>query len=382
MARQKLRGAGLFPVATNESSSSIKKAFRKTLFSSACFRRIRHGELSATTRQLSTLIGAGVTLIASLDALISQTANPFLKRLLAEVKESINEGNSLTVSLSRHPNVFSRFYVGMVQAGEASGSMDIVLERLAEFSEHQQELRGRFHAALAYPAFMFVVGFLILFFLISFVVPEITKIFTEMRQTLPLTTLVLIRLSAFFESYWWIMFLVITTSIFLVKSLINQRKGRYIWDWLRLSIPVLGPINVRRFMAKFGTILGTLLQSGVPLLNALNLMKEIMDNVLIAEALDRAIEAIGKGEELDSTLSKNRWFPPVALQMISVGQQSNKLEKMLYKIADANEREAEARITALTSLLEPIMILSIGLAVGFIVISILLPIFEMNKIIG
>lgn len=382
MARQQLRSAGLFPVAIDESSSGQKKANRGPAFSSLPSRRIKPGEVSTITRQLSTLTGAGVTLIASINALISQTPNPLLKKILAEVKESVNEGNSLAASLSGHPRVFSQVYVGMVRAGEASGSLDIVLDRLADFSEHQQALRGRFEAALAYPVFMFAIGALILFFLISFVVPDITKIFAEMNQALPLPTLALISISKFFEVYWWLLLSALAGGIILTRRLINTLKGRRIWDRLRVGIPVLGQIHLKRAVARFGATLGSLLQSGVPLLNALKITREIVDNILIAETVDQAMEAIREGEGLDAPLARSRWFPPVALQMISVGLQSGDLEGMLYKIADTNEREVDARITALTSMLEPVMILVMGLAVGFIVVSILLPIFEMNQIIG
>jgi general secretion pathway protein F len=381
VARQRLRGSGIFPVEVKETSARPKDAPSAPPSISTLLKRVKQGELSATTRQLSILVGAGIPLVASLDALISQITNPLLKKIMAQVKESVNEGNSLAFSLSQHPKVFSQIYVNMVRAGEASGSLDLVLDRLADFSENQQALRGRFRAALAYPIFMSLIGTVVLFILVIFVVPNITKIFTEMHQTLPLPTLALIGISNFLKSFWWLVLLVLGGGIILVKKLIKTPRGRHVWDEAKLRIAILGGINTKMAMARFGRTLGSLLQSGVPLLTALQIVRNIVNNSLVAEAIDSAMEEIEAGKSLAAPLSKSHWFPPIAIQMISVGEQSGELETMLNKIADIYEREVESQIMALTSMLEPIMILVMGLIVGFIVISILLPIFEMNQII-
>jgi general secretion pathway protein F len=380
-ARQKLRGSGIFPVKVKETSSKPKDVPSSSISVSNFFKRVKPVELSATTRQLSILLGAGVTLVGSLDALISQAANPVLKKIIAQVKESVNEGKSLAFSLSQHPKVFSQIYINMVRAGEASGSLDLVLDRLAEFSERQDALRGRFRAALAYPVFMFFIGSVILFFLITFIVPNITKIFSEMHQTLPLPTLALIGVSSFLKSFWWLVLLVLGGCIMLLKKLIKTPKGNHIWDEIKLRIPILGTINMKMAMARFGRTLGSLLQSGVPLITALQIVRNIVNNTLIAEVIDNAMEDIEAGASLATPLAQSRWFPPIATQMISVGEQSGELENMLNKIADIYERETESQIMAMTSMLEPVMILVMGVVVGFIVISILLPIFEMNQMI-
>ena len=381
-ARQKLRGSGVYPVEMRETDSSTPKDERDSTESlSTLFARVKSGELSATTRQLSILLGAGVTLVGALEALISQIANPLLKKILAQVKESVNEGNSLAHSLSRHPKVFSQIYINMVRAGEASGSLDLVLDRLAEFSENQQALRGRFKAALAYPVFMFFVGSLILFFLTTFIVPNITNIFVEMHQTLPLPTLALIGMSEFLASFWWLVLAALFVAVFAVRRLIMRPRGRRLWDEMKLRIPVIGAVNVKMATARFGRALGSLLRSGVPVLTALKIVRNIVNNELIAEVIDRSMDEIGEGKSLAAPLSRSRWFPPIAVQMISVGEQSGELENMLDKIADVYEKESEAQIMAMTSMLEPVMILVMGVVVGFIVISILLPIFEMNQMV-
>ena len=382
-ARQKLRGSGMFPVEVKETASvSQPKGLPSGPVSvSGLFKRVKPGEVAVMTRQLSILLAAGVPLVGGLEALVSQIANPLLKKIVAQNKESVNEGNSLAFSLSQHPKLFSNIYVNMVRAGGASGSLDVVLDRLAEYGERQEILRGSFKAALAYPVFMSLIGSLVLFFLITFIVPNITQVFSEMHHTLPLPTVTLISVSGFLKSFWWVVVLAGVGVVIAVKQLIRTPKGHYIWDRIKLRIPVLGSINQKIALARFGRTLGTLLESGVPLLSALDIVRNIVNNTLIAEDIDNAAEEIEAGKSLAIPLGRSPWFPPIAVQMISVGEQSGELEAMLGKIADTYEKDVESQIMAMTSMLEPVMILVMGLVVGFIVISILLPIFEMNQMI-
>ena len=380
-ARQKLRGTGIFPVEVKETAARPKDQPAGQVTVSTLFKRVRPGEISVVTRQLSTLLGAGITLVSALEALITQVANPLLKKIMAQIKESVNEGNSLAFSLSQHPKIFSQIYVNMVRAGEASGSLDLVLDRLAEYSEHQQALRGRVKAALAYPVFMFFIGTLVLIFLVTVVVPQITKVFSDMHQTLPLPTLILINVSEFLKSFWWLLLAGLVVAVILLKQFRKTPRGSYIWDEIKIRIPIFGSISLRLAIARFGRTLGNLLDSGVPLLTALEIVRNIVNNVLISDVIDNAMDEIQAGKSLATPLSRSTWFPPMAIQMIAVGEQSGELEKMLNKIADIYEREAESQITVMTSMLEPIMILVMALVVGFMLISILLPIFEMNQLI-
>ncbi len=380
-ARQKLRGSGIFPVALKEASSALKGKTTGQPSISGFFKRVKPGEISAATRQLAILLGAGITLVSSLDALISQVPNPVLKRILAQIKESVNQGNSLAFSLAQHPKVFSEIYVNMVKAGEASGSLDLVLHRLAELTEHQQALKGRLKAALAYPVFMLFIGVLVLFFLVTFIVPNITNIFDEMHQVLPLPTLILINTSHFLKSFWWLVAGGLGCVIFLVRRFTRTPRGRRIWDRIKLVSPLIGSLNTKTAIARFSRTLGSLLQNGVPLLAALGIVRNIVNNTRISEVIDTAIDDIQSGRGLAVSLSNSRWFPPVAIQMISAGEQSGDIESMLNKIADVFEGEVESQALAMTSMLEPVMILGMGLTVGFIVVSILLPIFEMNQMI-
>ena len=381
-ARQKLRASGKYPVEVKETTAKAKSESAAGFSLPSLFNRITPDDIHALTRQLATLLNAGIPLVGALDALMEQTTSPPLKKIIAQIKESVNEGNSLTVSLTRHPKLFSNIYINMVRAGEASGSLDVVLERLAEFGEHQQALKGRFQAALVYPIFMAIIGTGVLFFLLSFVVPNLTRIFTEMKQVLPLPTTILIWFSDFMRSYWWAILVVIVAIIIGIREFIKSPKGRHIWDTLKLHLPVIGQINRKIALSRFGRTLGSLLQSGVPLITSLQIVRNIVNNVLIGAVIDEAMEDIQAGKSLNLALSRSIWFPPVFRQMVSVGEQSGDLEGMLHKVADAYEREVETRITGMTALIEPIMILFMAAIVGFIVISILLPIFEMNQMIN
>ncbi len=381
-ARQKLRSSGKYPVEVKETTAKAKSEAAAGFSLPTVFNRVKPDDIHALTRQLATLLNAGIPLFGALDALMEQTTSPPLKKIIAQIKESVNEGNSLTASLAKHPKLFSNIYINMVRAGEESGSLDVVLERLAEFGEHQQALKGRFQAALVYPVFMAIIGTAVLFFLLSFVVPNLTRIFTEMKQVLPLPTTILIWFSGFMRSYWWVILLVIVAVIIGIREFIKSPKGRYIWDSLKLRLPVIGQINRKIALSRFGRTLGSLLQSGVPLMTSLQIVRNIVNNVLIGDVVDEAMEDIQAGKSLNLALSRSTWFPPVFRQMVSVGEQSGDLEGMLHKIADAYEREVETRITGMTALIEPIMILLMAVVVGFIVISILLPIFEMNQMVG
>jgi general secretion pathway protein F len=381
VARQKLRGTGIFPVEVKEALSRPEGLPSGPVSILSLLKRVKPGEISAMTRQLSILLGAGIPLVKSFETLISQITNSMLRKIMARIKESVNQGNSLAFSLSQHPKIFSNIYINMVHSGETSGSLDVVLDRLAEFGEHQQALRGRFKAALIYPIFISLIGTLVLFFLITFVIPNITQIFSEMHQTLPLPTIVLISVSHFLKSFWWVALLTLFSIVVIIRQLVKRPRGHYLWDEAKLRIPVIGPINQKIALARFGRTLSSLLQNGVPLISSLQIVRNIVNNILIARVIDAASDEIRAGKSMHGSLAQSRWFPSMAVQMISVGEQSGELETMLNKIADAYEREVESHIIALTSMLEPVMILIMGLIVLFVVISILLPIFEMNQMI-
>lgn len=381
-AREKLRESNTFPVAIKETAATNKEAAGAGKSLRQLFQKIRIREVSSITRQLATLLGAGLPLVPSLNAIVAQTKHPELKTTLTQIREQVNEGNSLAKSLSAFPEVFPPFYVNMVKAGEASGALDVILERLAVFYENQQNIRTKIRSALAYPILMFLIGGAVLLFLVGFVVPNITKIFQEMNQKLPWITVFLIYVSDFLKSWWWFVLLIIAVAVLSIRHIKNNTaSGRYAWDRLKLGAPLAGAVNQKIAVARFSRTLGTLLQSDVPLLTSLEIVRSIVNNQPIAEAIKKASKAVEEGQSLSSALAGNGLFPPTVIEMISVGEQSDTLEIMLFRIADAYEKDVEASILVMTSLLEPVMIVSMGLAVGFIVVSVLLPIFEMNQLV-
>jgi len=380
-ARQKLRESNIYLTDLQEASGAKKSSpLRQPL--GGLFRKVGARELTVMTRQMATLLGAGLPLVQSLTTLITQTSHPQLKTILAQIREEVNEGSSFSHTLTRYPEVFPAFYLNMVRAGEASGTLHLVLERLADFNEKQQALKGRVRAALAYPLFMFLIGSGVLFFLVTFVVPNVTRIFDEMHQALPLITIILIGVSRFLETFWWVIVAGLIGAFVALKYFLSKtQKGRVLLDRILLALPVVGPINRKMAVARFSRTLGTLLESGVPLLASLEIVRNIVGNSLISDAIQQAGNDVREGQSLSAPLARSGLFPAISVEMISVGEQSGNLEPMLYRIAEAYEKEVESGITMLTSLLEPIMILVMGLAVGFIVVSILLPIFEMNQLV-
>jgi len=381
VARQKIRESGVFPVELRETGNAKRQSTAQMSMGSL-FGKVRFNDVSLMTRQLATLLGAGLPLVPSLSTLVSQTAHPQMKQTLARIKEEVNEGKSLTAGLALFPKIFSPFYINMVKAGEISGMMNLVLERLADFNESQQALRAKINSALAYPLIMFAIGALVVFFLVTFIVPNITQIFEEMHQTLPFVTVLLITVSGFMKSFWWLLAAIILLAFLAAKyMLLKTEKGIYAWDRFKFKVPLFGVLNQKIALARFSRTLGTLLQSGVPLLASLEIVADIVDNRLMADAIRLAAKDVEEGQTLSLPLARSGFFPPMASEMIAVGEQSGTLEVMLQRIANAYETEAAARIMTLTSLLEPLMILVMGFMVGFIVVSVLLPIFDMNQLV-
>jgi general secretion pathway protein F len=344
-ARQKLRETDIFPVELSEASEQKRQETAVRGGAVRLFRRVGLQELALMTRQLATLIGAGLPLVPSLSALVTQIRNPLLKTTLAQIREAVNEGNSLTQSMSHFPKVFPPFYINMVRAGEASGTVNLVLERLADFQEGQQAMKTKIRSALAYPLFMFFIGSGVLFFLVTFVVPNITNIFREMNQTLPGITVFLIVVSGFMKSLWWVLLLILMGGIVGARYAIQKTdQGRHLWDRLKLNAPLFGGLNRKIAVARFSRTLGTLLQSSVPLLSALEIARNVVDNRVIADEIRRVAKDVEEGQSLSAPLSRNGFFPSIAVEMISVGEQSGNMETMLFRVADAYEKEVEANI--------------------------------------
>jgi general secretion pathway protein F len=374
-ATDKLKREGVFLSSLRE----VKKDKGRGIYR---LRGISSSELAVTTRQFSTLISAGLPLEASLQALGEQTEDPKLSQVLTEVRDRISEGSSLANALNEHRSVFSDLYMNIVKAGESSGTLDIVLLRLADFLEKQSALRSRVRSAMVYPIFMFLIGSGVLFFLMSYVIPRIAKIFEESSKSLPLITVALIGFSNFISNNLIALLVILGGVVFFIFRFKKTDRGKQFYDRLIFKVPIFGKIAKMVAISRFTRTLGTLLGSGIPLLEALEIGEAVVGNSVYVQTLRNVRENVREGTSLATPLRESGVFPPLVTRMIAVGEQTGEMEEMLVKIADMYDLQVETYVSTLTSLLEPVMILIIGVIIGFIVFAILLPIFDLTSTIG
>lgn len=380
-ARQKLRDSSHFPISLKEAEDApAKKKIKESSFSFR-LRRVKQRDVTMMTRQLATLVGAGFPLVSALDTLIPSTKSITFSKVLAQIKDAIVEGNSFANALAMYPDAFSPLYINMIRAGETSGTLEIVLEQLADIAEKQQDLKNRIQAAMAYPILLIFIGAGILSFLLAVVVPKFIAIFSNMQGQLPMPTRILIFISDQFKLYWWILLILMIILEVSFREFKKTSRGRLIWDTFKLGLPVFSPLIKRLSVARFSRTLGSLLDNGVTMLQSLEISKNIAGNVLISNAIESAAKDVGQGQGLGASLLTTKIFPHLSIQMIQVGEQSGKLEPMLKKMADVFEKEAEAKVVSMTALLGPVMILIMGAVVFFIVLAICLPIFEMTNLV-
>ncbi|MCK4402055.1 type II secretion system F family protein, partial [bacterium] len=362
---------------------SITKAEEKTGFKSSLgiFQRISLKHISLFTRQLSDLLDAGVPLLESVAILSKQADNTLLSAVLDEIHTNIKDGKSLSESLAGYPKLFSPLYVNMVSSGETGGILESVLARLADFYEKEDEIKSKIKSALSYPMFMFFAGMGTIIVLLTFVIPKLVVMFEDMGQTLPLPTQILVSASDFIVKFWWVPAAIIFLTIILFKRLKNTKEGGLIIDRWKLAIPLVGKLVQKVEVSRFSRTLATLLENGVPILQSLNIVKNTITNRAISVEIERAAKDVSEGNKLAASLGRGTWIPDFVTNMIAVGEESGSLEKTLLKISDTYARQVDRAAKTLTSLLEPAMILIMGSIVGFIVISMLLPIFQINILI-
>jgi len=343
--------------------------------------RITTDDIAITTRQLATLLGAGVTLVEALTALVDQVEKERLKIILSDVKSRVNEGSSLADALGIHQKVFGSLYVNMIRAGEHSGALDTVLLRLADFTESQSKLQQKIIGTMTYPAIMVLVGVGILTLLMVVVIPKVTKIFTTMKATLPWTTRLLIWVSTFLQDWWFIVFPVIGAIVFGLFSYFRSPKGKPVWDRYALKAPIFGGLLRMLAISRFARTLATLLKSGVPLLTAMDITKAVVTNSILSDVVEKARDAIREGESIATPIKRSGEFPPLVYHMISIGERSGQLEDMLMSVADSYENQVNVRIGALTSMLEPLLTVVMGVMIAFVAFSVLMPILQVNSAI-
>jgi len=376
-----LRKDGILLTVATEEKAAEEKA-RKNLKLFAFLDRPSTADVAVVTRQLATLIRAGIPLFESLNALIEQVEKESLKRALTAVREQVREGISFAKALEAHPTIFPALYVNMVRAGESSGTLEAVLERLTQFMESQAKLKGKVWAALAYPILMFIIGTTLISVLMVAVVPNVTTIFASMDQALPWYTAALIGTSNFLASYWWALLLFLGASVYFFRRWLRTTPGRLKWDGFTLSVPIFGKLIMMLSIARFARTLATLLASGVALLSAMDIVRNVLGNAVLEKVVQDAIGSIREGQSIAEPLKRSGRFPPIVTHMIAIGERSGQLEEMLESVSDAYDSAVETRVQMLTSLLEPLMIVVMGGAVGFIAISILMPLIQMSNFAG
>jgi len=344
--------------------------------------RVGAQDLAVATRQLAVLVNAGIPLVESLGALVEQVEHERLKRVLSDVRQRVNEGASLADALAAHPRVFTTLYANMIRAGESSGALDVVLYRLAEFTESQARLRAKVLGTMAYPAAMLLIGSFIMGVLFTVVIPKVLRIFEDTEAVLPWNTRALVAVSGFVSTFWWAIGLAVAGGVYGFLRWRRTPAGRARWDRFVLRAPIFGPLIRQIAIGRFARTLSTLLKSGVPLLTAMDIVKNIVGNTRLADVIEQSRDAIREGESIAAPLKRSGEFPPLVHHMVSVGERSGALEEMLANVADAYEDQVETAVGALTSLLEPIMIVGMGSVVAFIVFSVLMPILQMNTLAG
>ncbi|GMU08290.1 type II secretion system inner membrane protein GspF [Corallococcus caeni] len=389
--RSKLRQDGIFLTdvlgqAEGSRAGVAKGANASLLARDVDLRKLGRGRVSTEdvailTRQLATLLGAGVTIVDSLNALVDQAEKERLKRALSDIKQRVNEGSSLADAFSQHPKIFPSIYINMVRAGEASGALDQVLLRLADFTENQAKLQQKIIGTMIYPIIMLAVGGGILVLLMVFVVPKVTKIFETMRATLPLNTRILIGASNLMQAWWFIIIPAFIAGVVMFLRWTKSPKGKPKWDRFTLKAPIFGSLVRLLAISRFARTLATLLKSGVPMLAALDIVKAVMTNTVLADAVENARESIREGESIANPLKRSGQFPPLVYHMVAIGEKSGQLEDMLLSVADSYETQVNVRIGALTSLLEPMLIVVMGVMIAFVALSILMPILQVNTAI-
>ncbi|MCX7925033.1 MAG: type II secretion system F family protein [Fimbriimonadales bacterium] len=339
--------------------------------------RVKLSDLAIFARQFSTMLDAGVSLIRCLDVLQAQTNNARLRKILMDLSARVESGESLSRSMARHPKAFSQLIIGLIRAGEVGGVLEESLQRIAGFLEKDVELRRKIRSALTYPVIVLLAAVGIVIFLVSWLVPQFASLFKELGiKEMPAPTQFLIDLSALFTQRWYVVIIAVVAVLIAYKLFVSTRVGRRVADRVKLRVPVFGPLHHKIVMARFSRTMGTLLASGVPILQAMETVAGVVGNSVVSDAVIESRARIREGEKIADPLQRSKMFPPMVVHMVSVGEESGSLDHMLNKIADFYENEVEMTIASLTAAIEPVMIVLLGFIVGFIVISMFLPMIE------
>ena len=375
MVASKLDGLGYAPVSIREKKKDIISLDFLQRYGGVSLE-----DLILFNRQFSTLVSAGIPMLSSLNALSEQTENKRMKGVINTIRNNIEGGSSLSDALARHPKVFSALYVSMIQAGETAGSLDEILDRLATLAEHEKDTRANIRAATLYPKIVLTAISAAFIVLVTFVVPRFASMFSRFEATLPLPTRVMIGINDIVHHYWYLMIIVSAAIALGFHWYINSEKGELRWDSLKIKVPIFGPLFLKIAMSRFTHILGMLMRSGVPILDTLEIASATVANSVISQELEKLRESVRGGSGLSEPLKRSGVFTPMVVQMISVGEQSGKLDEMMPKVSHQYDLEVEYTIKNLSTLIEPALIITIGGIVLFLALAIFLPMWDMARV--
>jgi type IV pilus assembly protein PilC len=379
--RQRLTQAGMTVKDVKPAKAAPKKvsAAKKGPGFMDRFSRVKLTDKALFCRQFSTMIDAGVSLVRCLDVLADQSQSAKLRRIIADLRSEVEAGNTLSKAMSKYPSVFDNLFIGLIRAGEVGGVLEEALQRLSQFLEKDLELRRKVQSAMTYPAIVSVLALGIVIFLVTFILPKFMDLFNDLglkREQFPVMTLMLMDASNFLTSKWWMALIILAVIITAVKMFGRTKFGRRVLDRFKLKVPVFGQLNHKVCLARFSRTLATLLSSGVPILQALETVAGTVANEIISDAILDARARVREGDVISEPLRKSKMFPPMVVQMISIGQESGALDTMLMKIADFYEMEVDAALASLTAAIEPMLIVFLGFTVGFIVIAMFMPLLS------
>ena len=379
-ARDKLKTQQLFVTDLTEARSRRQRRLQIKGVTGVDYpNKQRNEQVAAVTRQMSSLLAAGIPLAEALRMVIEQSPDKRIEAAFRDIREKVTQGMNFGDAVNTHPAYFTDLYASMVRAGESSGALDKVMARLANFLQAQSRLRNKVSAAMTYPAIMVIVGVLVVGILMYFVVPKITQLIRARDEELPLPTAILIAISNAVVNYWWLMMVGLMLVIIAFQLFINSTRGRLLWDRFRLRIPVLGDLLRKQAVARFSTTLATLLRSGVPALQAINITKEVVDNRVLVDALTSVHNQVLEGADISTPMKATGVFPPMVCYMVGVGEQAGNIEDMLERVAETYDEEVELATSRLTSVIEPLIIVVLAAVVGGIVVAIVLPLLQLQR---
>jgi len=386
-AQQKIKQMGYFVTRIQEAGGQKKAKAKKKSSKGKKKKTFVIGGVSTKmlctfTRQFSTLQDAGLPVLRSLKILEGQLKPSALKNALIDVVDDVESGSTLSEAFAKHPKCFDRLYINMLKAGEAGGALEVILQRLADFKEKAQSLKRKIIGAMVYPIVVILVAIAILSFILIYIIPKFKKIFADFQMKLPAITELLLDISDFFVNNWYVFPIVIIGLWLMIKLLCLFKKGRYAWDWIKLHVPIIGNIIEKTVIARTTRTLGTLVSSGVPILEALSIVKETCNNAVFEGMYQRIYESIREGETIAAPMKESRLVDDMVVNMVDVGEETGELDKMLYKIAEVYEEEVDVLVESLISILEPLMVVFLGLCVGFIVVALFMPMLAILEKLG